>query len=611
MFTDIVGFSRQMGADEARMLRLLDVHNRIIQHAVVEHRGTVIKTIGDAFLVDFPSVVNAVQCAQHIQGQLRTHNTEQEVAEQIHVRIGIHLGDIVQRDRDVFGDGVNIASRLQALAEPDTICISHKVYEEVEKKLALGTVVSLGRPKLKHIAERFAVYALLSEPPQGLRRTFQVQRLRLQRWQRPVQVGAAMVMLVLVGAGGIVLRDRYFPSSPTLPLPDKPSIAVLPFVNMSGDPEQEYFSDGMTETLITDLSRISSLFVISRTSVFTYKGQAIKPAQVSRELGVHYVVEGSVQKAQGRVRINAQLIDATTSQHLWAERYDREVADIFALQDEVIRKLVTALAVKLTAGEEVRLTRFPTSNLEAYDYFLRGIEQYYRFRKEANVQARQLFSRAIELDPQYAAASALLSLTHWTDWYSQWAPASRSLEQAFEAARQAVTFDDSLATAHQVLGMVLLWQKQHEQALIEAERAIAANPNEADAYWALGFILNYIQRYQDALRAVETAMRLNPHYPPYYLYDLGRAYHFLGQPEKAIAAQQEALTRNPNFLPARLQLASVYSDLGQEDKARAEVVEILRLNPNFSLETLRQNVPYRDPAVLEQHIDSLRKAGLK
>jgi TolB-like protein/class 3 adenylate cyclase len=611
MFTDIVGFSRQMGSNEARMLRLLATHNRIIQHAVAEHHGTVIKTIGDAFLVDFPSVAHAVQSAQQLQAQFKAHNAATAPPEQIHVRIGIHLGDIVQKGGDVFGDGVNIAARLQGLAEPDTICISDVVYRDVVKKVSLGTMVSLGRPQLKNIAERFVVYALLSEPPQGLRRTLQVQRLKLQRWQRPVRVTAIVLVLGLVGAGAIALRDRYFPSSPMLPLPDKPSIAVLPFVNMSGDPEQEYFNDGMTETLITDLSKISSLFVISRNSVFTYKGQAVKPTQISRELGVHYIVEGSVQRASGRIRINVQLVDATTGGHLWAERYDRDLANIFALQDELMQKIVTALAVKLTAGEEVRVTRFPTTNLEAYDAFLRGIEHYFRFRKEANVQARQLFTRALTLDPQYAAAYALLSWTYWTEWYSQWDPASHPLERAFEAAQRAVALDDSLPEAHMIVGIVYLFQRQHAQALTEAERAIALDPNDADAYWTLGYILNFMDGYKDALRAVETAMRLNPHYPPYYSLELGKAYRFLGQPEKAIAAQKNALARNPNFLPARFQLAGVYGELDQAKEAQAEVAEILRLNPTASLEFLRQSSPYRDPAVLERHVDSLRKAGLK
>src|SRR5262245_35091742 len=259
-----------MGADEAQMLRILAVHNQIIQQAVAEHHGHVIKTMGDGFLVDFPSVVNAVQCAQHMQAQFRAYNAEKDKTEQIHVRIGIHLGDIIQQDGDVLGDGVNVASRLQTLAEPDTICISQAVYKEIEKKLPLDTVVSLGRPKLKNIAERFQVYALLSEPPQGVRQTWQVRRLKLKRWRRPLQILTALLMLGLVSAGAIVLKDRYFSSSSQLPFPDKASIVILPFDNMSKDPEQDYFSDGITEDLTSDLSRISSLFVIARNSAFTY-----------------------------------------------------------------------------------------------------------------------------------------------------------------------------------------------------------------------------------------------------------------------------------------------------------------------------------------------------
>ncbi len=306
MFTDIVGFSRQMGADEARMLRLLEVHNQLIQQAVTTHHGIVIKTVGDAFLVDFPSVVHAVQCAQAIQSQFRTHNTDKENAQQIHVRIGIHLGDIVQKDGDVFGDGVNIASRLQALAEPDTVCLSDMVYRDVVKKVDLGTVVSLGKPKLKNIAERFTVYALLPESPQGIRQSLQVQRLKLSRRVRPVHwVGVAGLLLLVVVT---LVTVRYFPilppntqpltpSTQPLPLPDKPSIVVLPFVNMSKDPDQEYFSDGLTEDITSDLSKISSLFVIARNSAFTYKGKAVKVQDVSREMGVRYVLEGSVRKS--------------------------------------------------------------------------------------------------------------------------------------------------------------------------------------------------------------------------------------------------------------------------------------------------------------------------
>ena len=300
MFTDIVGFSRQMGVDEARTLRLLAVHNQVIEQAIAAHHGHVIKTFGDAFLVDFPSVVHAVQCAQHVQAQFRAHNVEQEPTEQIHVRIGIHLGDIVvQPNGDVLGDGVNIASRLQTLAEPDTICISHKVYEEVEKKLPLGAVVSLGRPRLKNITERFPVYLLLPELPQSLRHRLQVQQLKLSR---RVGIAHRAVAGGLLLAGAILLvwyfslSSAPLPSTQALPLPDKPSIVVLPFDNMSKDPEQEYFSDGITEDITSDLSRISSLFVIARNSAFTYKGKAVKVQDVSREMGVRYVLEGSVRK---------------------------------------------------------------------------------------------------------------------------------------------------------------------------------------------------------------------------------------------------------------------------------------------------------------------------
>src|SRR6266571_1714673 len=452
MFTDIVGFSRQMGNNEARTLRLLGTHNQILQHAVAEHHGTVIKTVGDAFLVDFPSVVNAVQGAQQIQAHFRTHNADTAPPEQIHVRIGIHSGDIVQREGDVFGEGVNIASRLQELAEPDTVCISDVVYRDVAKKVALGTVVSLGRPKLKNIAERFQAYALLPEPPKGVRQVLRIQRLKLSRRVRPAHQ-VVVAGLVLVAA--TIVAVRYFslptPSTPplapstqaepALPLPDKPSLIVLPFVNLSNDPEQEYFSDGITEDITSDLSKISSLFVISRNSAFTYKGKATKAQDISREMGVRYVLEGSVRKAGERVRITAQLIDATLDHHLWAERYDRPLTDIFAMQDELVRKIVTTLKLQFSLWEQGVQVRKTTDNLEAYDSWLRGQEYFWRFTPEANAQARQRFEKAIELDPQYAAAYTSLAATYWRDWW-QGNPDPRALDQAFAWAQKAVELDD-------------------------------------------------------------------------------------------------------------------------------------------------------------------------
>jgi adenylate cyclase len=462
--------------------------------------------------VDFPSVVHAVQCAQQIQAQLRAYNAQKESAQQIHVRIGIHLGDIVQREGDVFGDGVNTASRLQTLAEPDTVCISHKVYEEVAKKLSLGTVVSLGRPKLKNIAERFEVYALLSEPTKGLRQALRVQRLKLRPWRRPLQVMTAVLLLGLVSVGTLVFQHYYRSSSPGLSLPDKPSIVVFPFVNMSGDAGQEYFSDGITEALTARLSRLSGLFVISRNSAFTYKGKAVKLREVSQELGVRYVLEGSVLKAGERVRVTAQLIDATQDHHLWSEQYDRELKDIFSLQDEIVQKIVTTLKLQLSLWEQGKgvYGRPRTDNLEAYDCFLRGAEYYLRFTKEANAQARQQFERAIALDPQYAGAYAFLGITYLQDWTYQWTPDPQGLDRALALVQNAATLDDSLPFAHRTLSFVYGMINQFEQARVEAERAIALDPNDASAYATLAGALNSVGRPEEAITAMEKAMRLNP-----------------------------------------------------------------------------------------------------
>jgi adenylate cyclase len=624
MFTDIVGFSRQMGSNEARTLRLLETHNRIIQQAVAAHHGTVIKTVGDAFLVDFPSVVNAVQGAQQIQAQFQTHNADTVPPDQIHVRIGIHSGDIVQKNGDVFGDGVNIASRLQALAEPDTICISDAVHRDVAKKLDLGTVVSLGRPKLKNIAERFQVYALLPAQPKGFRQTLQVHRLKFSRRVHPVYwLSIAGLSLI----AGTILTVSYFsvllpstqplaPSTQSLSLPDKPSIVILPFVNMSGDSEQEYFSDGITEDITSSLSKVSSLFVIARNSAFTYKGKAVKVQDVGHEMGVRYVLEGSVRKADTQVRITAQLIDATTGEHLWSERYDRPLKDIFALQDEIVQKIVFALKVKLTAEEQTRFRQAPTNNLDAYDFYLRGLEArwrgFYETKKELNDQARRMYEKAIELDPQYAAAYAGLGWTYFFDWFFRWnSDRAQTLERAFELGQRAVALDDFLSDPHQLLGRVYVWQKQHEQAIAEAERAIALDPNNADGYWNLGNILTFAGRPEEGIEVIEKGMRRNPRYPPNDLLQLGNAYRVAGRYKEALVPLKKVLTLNPNSAAARRTLAACYAEVGQLEEARAEMAEALRLNSNYSLEWVRQNTPYKDPADLERWIAALRKAGLK
>jgi adenylate cyclase len=630
MFTDIAGFSRRMGADEPRTLRLLEVHNQVVQQAVVDRHGHVIKTMGDAFLVDFPSVVHAVQCAQQIQGQFRTYNKDKESAEQVHVRIGIHLGDIVQKDGDVFGDGVNIASRLQALAEPDAICISQKVYEEVAKKIDLGTVVSLGKPRLKNIAERFQVYALLPSPPQGLRQRLQVQRLKVSRRVRPVHWLSVAGLLLIAGTLVTVrylpfLRLLLFPPQPfapnteavlpPLPLPDKPSIVVLPFANMSNDSSQDYFSDGITEDITTDLSKLSSLFVISRNTASVYKGKAVKLSDLSKELGVQYVLEGSVRRADNQVRVTAQLIDATQDRHLWAERYNRPLKDVFAVQDEIVQKIVTTLKLQLTVMEQGFLVGKRTDNLEAYDYFLRGMEFYWRanyeMKKEALVQVRQMLERALELDPKYGQAYAMLGWTYWTEWFYRWNFTPQTLARAGELAQQAMLLDETLPGPHNLLGTVNLWQRQYDQAIAEGERAIALDPNDATSYMQLGNFLTLAGRPEEAIGLIEKAMRLNPRYSPMYTLNLSFAYRMAGRYEEALIPGKKLISLTPNWAPARFNLAIIYSALGRMEEAHAEVEELQRINPTISLEMFRQGLPYKDHAVLERHLEALRKAGLR
>jgi adenylate cyclase len=572
---DVKGYSRLMGTDEVATIRTLSAHREIMAALIRRYHGRVIDSPGDNLLAEFVSVVDAVQCAVDIQRELKIKNADLPAARRMEFRIGVNLGDVIVEGERIYGDGVNIAARLESLADGGGICISGVVYEQVETKLSLE-YVDLGEQSVKNIT-------------------------------RPVRV----FRILLESGGGI--------TTPTLPdvpaklaLPDKPSIAVLPFVNFSGDPEQEYFSDGITEDLITDLSKLSGLFVISRNSVFLYKGKAVKPEQVSKELGVRYLLEGSVRKAGNRVRITAQLIDATTSYHVWAERYDRELQDIFAVQDEVVQKIVAALQIKLTAGEQDRATRPPTMNLEAYDFFLRGLECRAQKTREANIQARHMFERAIALDPQFAVAYAYLGLTYLADAASQWTddPAN-AVDQLLTLAQRAVAIDATQPAAHEALAYAYLGKKQHAQAVTAAKRAIALDPNSADAYQTLGDILSFMEHGEEAVTLVEKAMRLNPRYPASYLWSLGQAYWLVGRAEEAVAVLKRAILRNAEHLTAHLLLTVILSEQGRTEEARLEAAEILRINPQYSLVVVRKNMPYQNPAVVDRVAAALEEAGLR
>jgi adenylate cyclase len=518
---DVKGYSRLMGEDEEATIRTLTAYRAVIGRLIQQHRGRVVDSPGDNLLAEFASAVDAVQSAVAIQKELQTRNAELPDQRKMQYRIGINVGDVIVEGDRLYGDGVNIAARLEGLAEPGGICLSGTVYDQVENKLALGYRF-LGEQVVKNIAKPVRVY----------------------RVKEAEAIATAQVNREEAGA--------------RLPLPDKPSILVLPFINMSNDPEQEYFGDGITEDITTDLSKISSLFVISRNSAFTYKGKAAKAQDISREMGVRYVLEGSVRKTGERIRITAQLIDATTDHHLWSERYDRSLKDIFALQDEIVQKIVTTLKLQLTLQEQGVIAHKHTNNLEAYDTFLRGIGYFWRLTKEANAQARQLWEKALALDPQYAEAYAWLGWTYWLEWSWRWSADPQTPRRALALAQQAVALDDFLPGAHSVLSLVYAQIQQYDQALAEGERAIALDPNNADSYAWHAVVLNYAGRSEEAVRMVEQAMRLNPHYPSLYLAHLGVAYGLTGRHAEAVTILKEVIRRSPDYLGAHLGLAASY-----------------------------------------------------
>jgi TolB-like protein/class 3 adenylate cyclase len=566
---DVKGYSRLMRENEETTIRTLTAYREVMASLIQQYRGRVVDSPGDNLLAEFASVVDAVNCAAEIQRQLGEKNEALPSERRMAFRIGINLGDVFEEGERIYGDGVNITARIESLADGGGICISGTVYDAIEGKLDYEYDY-LGPQRVKNIDQPVRAYRVRTNPV-----------------------------------------SAFYRASGEHKLHDKPSIAVMPFVNMSRDPEQEYFGDGITEDLITDLSKISGLFVIARNSVFTYKGRPVKVQQVSDELGVRYVLEGSVRKVGSRVRITAQLVDAFTGGHIWAERYDRDLEDIFALQDEVTQKIVAVLAVRLREGEQERLAQKNTDNLLAYDYFLRALEHFNRYSKEANAEARRLFIKATELDPTYALAYAKAGWTYLTDWTMGWSQSRECLDLAYELAQKAVGLDASMEESHCLLGHVHLWKKNHEKAIALFEEFIALNPNHADTLSDLGDILNFSGQPEKAIGLIRKAMRLNPLYPTFNLFNLGHAYFLSKRYEEALEALKGALSSNPDFFPARAYLAATYIELGIENEARAEAREIHRKTPESNLEIWRQRLPYKNEAHLARVLDALEKTGLK
>ncbi len=606
-FADVVGYSRLTGEDEEGTYRLVRDRLDLISGSIRSHDGAVINFAGDAVLADFPTASEALACAAEVQRAIEETNETLAEERKVRFRIGVNLGEVIVDRDSIYGDGVNVAARLEGLAEPGGICISEAVHGAVGKKLPLA-YEDIGMQQVKNIEDPVHAYRVLLDPD--------AKASKPRPFPRRYAATAAFV--VVLAALGLVAW--YGPWSPgdepgvadQMASLDagRPSIAVLPFQNLSADPNQEYFSDGITNDIITDLSRFSNLLVIASNSVFTYKGKAVNVKDVGRELGVRYVLEGSVQKVGNSVRINAQLIDATTDRHLWAQRYDRELDDIFAVQDELTASIVAALEITLTEDEKTRVARQYTDNIEAYDLFLRG-RTYLRGTKRTHLKARELFDRAIDLDPEFAAAYAEKSMTYFAGFIMPMTRSSKVLEASIKTAERAVALDDSLPLAHARLGWAYFANQRHEEAIAAGRRAVALGPNDADSHAQLGNILNWSGQPKEAIGLIEKAMRLNPHYPFYYLFYLGHSYYLLENREKSIELMKRVVTRAPNFLPVRRHLAVLYQEIGLEEEAKAQTAEVLRIFPGASIEDSRERCLYiHDPGLLGRFFDGLRESGM-
>jgi adenylate cyclase len=614
---DVFGYSRLMGEDEEATHRTLTSHRKVIDGLIEQHHGRFVNSAGDSVLAEFASVVNAVQCAVEVQSALKAENANIPPERRMDFRIGINLGDVIVDGEQIYGDGVNVAARLESLAEPGGICISRTVQENIRNKLPLN-FEDLGEQHVKNIAEAVRVFRVL---PEGTVAAPHVtRRIPRRYWRGGVLslAGLAIIVGTIVLVQNLSLKPLHTHASippaqsPALSLPDKPSIAVLPFTNMSDDSKQEYFSDGITDDLTTALSRLPDLFVIARTSAFTYKGKAVKVQEISRQLGVKYVLEGSVRKADNQVRITAQLVDATTGDHIWAEHYDRTLRDIFSLQDEIVRRIVTTLNLQLNLTEKGIPIVKRTDNLEAYDYFLRGSEflMFENPTKEGNEQARQMFQKAIELDPKYSDAYASLGFVVFTAQLSQWSHDPHGLDRAIQLEQQSVALDNSNADAYATMSLSYTITRQSDLAITAAERALALDPNSAPGYGSMAAALAFSGKPAEAVVAAQKAMRLNPRHRDVYAYYEGVAYVLMESYQEAIPPLKTYLARYSHFILGHLYLIACYVELGRNEEARAEAAEVMRINPQFSLAVQKQMSPVKEPLKDRLYVD-MAKAGLK
>jgi adenylate cyclase len=611
---DVAGYSRLMGEDEDATVRTLKVYRNLISGHIHNHRGRVVDSPGDNILAEFASVVDAVQCAVKIQNELNARNSELPGDKRMQFRIGVNLGDVIEDENRIYGDGVNIAARLESLAQAGGVCISGSTYEQVKNKLPFG-YETLGAHYVKNITDPVVVYRVLMEP-EAAGKSIGRQRGKLRTWP---WVAAAAIAAVFVAAAvswhfylrpGTSDKTASAITKSVLPLTDRAAIAVLPFKNLSGDPEQEYFSDGITNDIITDLSKFRELLVIASNTVFSFKGKSLKVKDIGRELGVRYVIEGTVQKAGDKVRINAQLIDANTGHHLWAERYDRDLNDLFAIQDEIVHTIVATLAIKVDAAERSRAMRKDTDNLEAHDYALRGKEFLLRLNRSENIKAKEMFKRALELDSHYASAYVGLGWSYYTEAVAGWTEFPlQAIEKAFTYGQKALSIGEPDADTYALLGSIYLRMENYDLAINELQKAIKLNPNHALSYLRLGAVMLFAGQTDDAIQMLETGLRHNPYSDPNDYGRLSLAYYLKGNYEDAIRTLEQNVGKNSSNVWAHLGLAAAYAQVGRTEDANRSAEIAKKLHPFFEIDSAY--TLFRNPEDRDKILDGLRKAGLK
>jgi adenylate cyclase len=614
---DAVGYSRLMEEDEASTIRTLEDSKKLMGEFIQQFKGRVVDAPGDNLLAEFGSVVDAAECAVKIQQELKTRNAELPDNRKMEFRIGVNLGDVVKEADRIYGDGVNIASRIEGLAEPGGICISRTAYDHVKNKLEVGYEY-LGEHTVKNISEPVRVYRVLMDP--GAAGKVIGEKRFLGKISRRAALSAIFILIII--AGGLIGWNIYLQQSKKVepaslakmayPLPDKPSIAVLPFDNLSGNPEQGYIADGFSENIITALSKLPGIFVIARTSSFSYKGKQVKISQVAEELGVQYILEGSFQQSGEQIRVTAQLIDALTGRHLWAEHYDRLFKEIFKLQDDIILKILQSLRIKLVIGEKTSLIDDTTHNLKAYLTLLKTREHAKLHTKEGNEEVRKLSKEAIALDPDYAHAYWWLAYADVMDvWFGFSKSPKESLLNAIKTLQKSIDINESFGHAHALLGHIYSLMRQYEKAILEGEKAVELAPNSNSCLVWLAASLRYIGKSDEAIPLIQEAIRRSPFDQGFYLLQLGHSYLGADRYEDAIKAYKKTLQHAPDNIFAYIGLTESYIFLNEKDKARETATEVIRINPNFSVERSAKTLPFKDKARIARYVEAMRKAGLK